>query len=819
MASASQGGSFKGTVYGDLIGAPYMIENTHNRYFELGESRRAFSNGRVRSFFPEVTEVSHGATAVCNWLTTYRNEPTVEHLQKCLRNQFFSHPRGGWTEPTRLILTSGKESPSSTPDWSAVTRGLPIATFLGDNLFRALELTEACVRATCADEDTVRVAQALTHAVFLGRHGCIAAEVFTTLEMQYGLKMTRPDEEFRAELQGQVEVPLEMLGKPVPGAFRYITPESPAPPSARVVAEAAMRAVVQSDSWEDAVRRAVALGGPSNAVAGIAGGVAEALYGEVSPTIVGKLFPYIPTDIVRQIEQDELSRSVRVDTSVNPYSHINRDSLSVISHTGRENTYVVPKERRDILAVIMRTAPGARIIEPSAVSDYLSGFRDSRTGTFAYGPRPEVRTLYVQDGKRLVSPSRYVAAGMPTLQERKRHMEAFVSFREWSIRLQEELNMKAGNPGAGQIHYGDAYHLWIGQRKIDFLMGDTLAGRISLNERGLLKVELGDYRDLSPDARFENHREQAWASRSLFSVGQTVNPTAHLEDIREAIRSRLLDEGLGSGIEREYDARYLSDEELRDRAPVSNIDHLDRLDPGEPRGVPPKGTETGELTLTEAPVEGKSQGCRTVYSIGYGLRSQEGFINTLQMLGIDTVIDVRRIPKSRFAPQFNEDVIYEALQDKGIAYFSAGEKLGARSTDRALLNEAGQIDWEKARQETSFKEGIAAIKEHAEGGQLIAVVCTEGDPLVCHRLGTVSRSLAAEGMDVRHVLTNGEVVSHTEMEDRLLQKYIRKNMIPSVESGTYSAQLEEAYKALNREHGYRPRLAPSKGRKYVKVKL
>ena len=120
-----------------------MIENTYNRYFELGESRRAYSHGRVRSFFPEATEVSHGAAAVCAWLTTYRDNPSVENLQKWLRQQFLAHPRGGWTEPTRLFLSSGMSAPSMTPDWSAVTRALPIASFFKDDLFRALELAEA----------------------------------------------------------------------------------------------------------------------------------------------------------------------------------------------------------------------------------------------------------------------------------------------------------------------------------------------------------------------------------------------------------------------------------------------------------------------------------------------------------------------------------------------------------------------------------------------------------------------------------------------------------------------------------------------------
>ena len=37
-SNESRPGAFKGLVYGDLVGAPFMIENTYNRYFPLGES-------------------------------------------------------------------------------------------------------------------------------------------------------------------------------------------------------------------------------------------------------------------------------------------------------------------------------------------------------------------------------------------------------------------------------------------------------------------------------------------------------------------------------------------------------------------------------------------------------------------------------------------------------------------------------------------------------------------------------------------------------------------------------------------------------------
>ena len=793
-----------------------MIENTYNRYFPLGESRRAFSHGKVRSFFPEVTEVSHGATAVCYWLSTYRDSPTAEALQKCLRDQFLSHPRGGWTESTRLFLSSGNGLPSQTPDWAAITRVLPIASFAKEDLFRALDLAEACVRATCSDEDTVMMAKALTHGVYMARHGSIAAEIFTTLEMQYGLHLTKSDDDLRAELRGEVRRPLVLMGTPVEGAYRYVLPESPAPPSARLVAEAAVKAVVRSDSWEDAVRRAVAFGGPSNALAGIAGGLAEALYGEVTPTVVGKLFPYIPTDIARQIESFEKVPDIQLGPSSSPYQSITRDALTVIL-VGQAATAIVPEDRADIRRALQKVYPEMGIISPKEKEAFLARYQETRNGTYAYGAVPELSTWYLQDGKSLVSPTIYIAPGMPPLQERKRHLSEFQKLRSFCMEAQQELNAAAQNKGAGQIHYGDAFHPLIGLRRIDFFHGDHLAGTLRLNEKGLLKVDLGNYRDLSVDARFEDHREQAWASRSLFTIADSSDPLGHIESIRSAIRERLLDDGAGSGLEEELDSRYLGEDERIDRSPVSNIDHLEPLEPGEDKGLPP--LPEGFSPIKENAPEGKVQQVRTVYTIGYGMRSQEGFINTLHMAGIDTLIDVRSLPRSRFAPQFDSAVLFEALEQQGIAYYEGGDKLGGRPTDLSLYDSSARVDWDALRESPSYREGIESIKKLASEGHIVAVVSSEGDPLCSHRFATVSRTLSEEGMDVRHILHNGEIVTHTAMAARLVENFECKGVLKSAFTEPYPVQLAEAYSILNREHGFKMKSSRERGFRAKRVKI
>lgn len=58
-------------------------------------------------------------------------------------------------------------------------------------------------------------------------------------------------------------------------------------------------------------------------------------------------------------------------------------------------------------------------------------------------------------------------------------------------------------------------------------------------------------------------------------------------------------------------------------------------------------------------------------------------------------------------------------------------------------------------------------------------------------------------MTVRHVLLSGEVVSHDEMANRLLERYSERGLITSVLSGSYKEQVNEAYKVLNCERGYR----------------
>jgi uncharacterized protein (DUF488 family) len=77
-------------------------------------------------------------------------------------------------------------------------------------------------------------------------------------------------------------------------------------------------------------------------------------------------------------------------------------------------------------------------------------------------------------------------------------------------------------------------------------------------------------------------------------------------------------------------------------------------------------------------------------------------------------------------------------------------------------------DYEKMAQASEFGNGLDRIIEGAKKYR-VALMCSERDPLDCHRCLLVGRALAQRGVRVNHILDDGNVVSHAEIEDKLLE--------------------------------------------------
>ena len=156
-----------------------------------------------------------------------------------------------------------------------------------------------------------------------------------------------------------------------------------------------------------------------------------------------------------------------------------------------------------------------------------------------------------------------------------------------------------------------------------------------------------------------------------------------------------------------------------------------------------------------------------VLTVGHSTLPYERFLDLLRRANVSAVADVRTAPYSRLFPQFNRKTLSNELRTDGISYVFLGRELGGRPSERQLYRD-GVADYERMARTAEFDQGLDRLLEGARKYR-IALMCSERDPLDCHRCLLVGRALARRGIRVSHLLDDGKVVSHAEIDDKLLE--------------------------------------------------
>jgi uncharacterized protein (DUF488 family) len=181
----------------------------------------------------------------------------------------------------------------------------------------------------------------------------------------------------------------------------------------------------------------------------------------------------------------------------------------------------------------------------------------------------------------------------------------------------------------------------------------------------------------------------------------------------------------------------------------------------------------------------------TIFSIGHSTHEIDDFLNLLKAQEVGAIADVRSTPASRFNPQFNRDPLKASLAKQGIAYVFLGRELGARSEDPSCYIE-GKVQYDRLARTPSFQEGVSRL-EAGRAKHRIAIMCSERDPLDCHRAVLVSESLSARGIAVTHILGDGTLESHeaSRMRLRKLHGMAEEDLLHSAEELTAHALLRQ----------------------------
>ncbi len=156
-----------------------------------------------------------------------------------------------------------------------------------------------------------------------------------------------------------------------------------------------------------------------------------------------------------------------------------------------------------------------------------------------------------------------------------------------------------------------------------------------------------------------------------------------------------------------------------------------------------------------------------VFTVGHSNHSPEGFIKLLLRHRVDEVVDIRSSPYSRHIPHFNRDVLEEVLEQIGISYVFLGEELGGRPPDHSCYDANGRVRYDLLADTDPFDDGIRQTTRRADDCRL-ALMCTEKEPLECHRTLLVAKVLVERGVAVEHILASGRLESHDAVMERLM---------------------------------------------------
>ncbi|WP_458087108.1 DUF488 domain-containing protein [Streptomyces malaysiensis] len=156
-------------------------------------------------------------------------------------------------------------------------------------------------------------------------------------------------------------------------------------------------------------------------------------------------------------------------------------------------------------------------------------------------------------------------------------------------------------------------------------------------------------------------------------------------------------------------------------------------------------------------------------TIGHSTHQLSKFLTLLRQSRVTAVADVRSVPASRYTPQFNQRSLEKALREEGMKYVFLGEELGARTKDSTCYVD-GRVQYGRLAQTCEFLHGIERLEKGVKV-ERIAIMCSEGDPLGCHRTVLIARVLAERGISINHIHADGRVETHASAMERLMAKF------------------------------------------------
>lgn len=153
---------------------------------------------------------------------------------------------------------------------------------------------------------------------------------------------------------------------------------------------------------------------------------------------------------------------------------------------------------------------------------------------------------------------------------------------------------------------------------------------------------------------------------------------------------------------------------------------------------------------------------RRALTIGHSNHAMETLVSLLRSHSVEVVADVRSHPYSQYSPHFDLDPLVKALRQAGIQHVYLGRELGGRPRGDRYYDERGHVLYGEVAKSSIFLEGIARL-EKGLAQYTVAILCSEENPVTCHRRLLVGRVLGERGTAVYHIRGSGALESEAEL--------------------------------------------------------
>lgn len=150
------------------------------------------------------------------------------------------------------------------------------------------------------------------------------------------------------------------------------------------------------------------------------------------------------------------------------------------------------------------------------------------------------------------------------------------------------------------------------------------------------------------------------------------------------------------------------------------------------------------------------------FTVGHSNRSPEALVELLRGPRVERVVDIRKIPRSRSNPQFNEDTLAATLAACGIAYEHLAALGGLRGKAAGLAPDVNGFwtnesfhNYADYALSAQFRAGLERLLDEGRDRRC-AIMCSEAVWWRCHRR-IVADYLIAHGQAVFHIMAKNRL--------------------------------------------------------------